>query len=147
MRTRRFAHSLAFGETKECLPLTPLSAVGAQLRWLLLCSLLPLNAEHFSFAPPFQTSETKLTFEDAELYCIDLAGKVTWFAIGVNIEDIDLVPANQNFFGVNFGTGYILGAEDLKLLGASSQRMVPATSNLFREKPSVHFHISSCLLD
>ena len=49
--------------------------------------------------------------------------------------------------GTARGTGYILGAEDLKLLGASSQRMVPATSNLFREKPSVHFHISSCFLD
>ena len=31
--------------------------------------------------------------------------------IGVNIEDIDLIEANVNFFGVNFGTGRLLGAE------------------------------------
>ena len=35
---------------------------------------------------------------------------MTTYNVGVNIEDIDLINANENFFGVNFGTGRILGA-------------------------------------
>jgi hypothetical protein len=44
------------------------------------------------------------------LYTFDTAGNSTFFNIGVAIEDIDLIPQNENFFGVNFGTGFILGA-------------------------------------
>ncbi|MCC7338411.1 MAG: putative Ig domain-containing protein [Pirellulaceae bacterium] len=44
------------------------------------------------------------------LYVIDQAGNVSTFSPGVNIEDIDIVPAGENFFGVNFGTGRVLGA-------------------------------------
>jgi hypothetical protein len=29
----------------------------------------------------------------------------------VNIEDIDMINANENFYGVNFGTSKLLGAE------------------------------------
>ena len=32
-------------------------------------------------------------------------------SIGVNVEDIDLIQAGANFFGVNFGTSRLLGAE------------------------------------
>lgn len=47
------------------------------------------------------------------LYVFDpnVANSFTYHNIGVNIEDIDLINANENFFGVNFGTGRILGAE------------------------------------
>jgi len=48
--------------------------------------------------------------DQARLYIIDTAGNVTFVDIGVPIEDIDLISANENFFGVNFGTGHILGA-------------------------------------
>lgn len=44
------------------------------------------------------------------MYAVDPAGTVQSFALGVNIEDIDLIPAGQSFFGVNFGTGVLLGA-------------------------------------
>lgn len=44
------------------------------------------------------------------LYAVDPAGTVTTHNVGVNIEDIDIVAANENFFGVNFGTSKILGA-------------------------------------
>lgn len=37
-------------------------------------------------------------------------GAFTFHTLGVNIEDIDLIGANENFFGVNFGTGRIRGA-------------------------------------
>jgi hypothetical protein len=46
------------------------------------------------------------------MYAIDKHGIVTTYAgIGVNIEDIDLIDANENFFGVNFSTGQLLGAD------------------------------------
>ena len=44
------------------------------------------------------------------LYAFDTLGNVSTYNVGVNIEDIDLIPANENFFGVNFGTGTLLGA-------------------------------------
>lgn len=46
------------------------------------------------------------------LYTFDSNGHQSTEAnIGVNIEDIDLIDANANFFGINFGTGRLLGAE------------------------------------
>jgi hypothetical protein len=44
------------------------------------------------------------------LYSIDPAGNVAFYNFGVNVEDIDLIVPNENFFGVNFGTSRILGA-------------------------------------
>ena len=44
------------------------------------------------------------------MYVIDPAGVVTFVTPGVNIEDIDIVPRDGNFFGVNFGSGKIVGA-------------------------------------
>jgi hypothetical protein len=51
------------------------------------------------------------------LYAIDAQGNVTSFNVGVFIEDIDLIPANENFFGVNFGTNRILGAPASEFAG------------------------------
>lgn len=44
------------------------------------------------------------------MYSVDTSGNVEFFTLGVSIEDIDHIPANQNFFGVNFGTSRLLGA-------------------------------------
>ncbi len=44
------------------------------------------------------------------MYSIDATGNVVTYNFGVDIEDIDLIPAGQSFFGVNFGTGFLLGA-------------------------------------
>ncbi len=44
------------------------------------------------------------------LYAFDTSGAVTTYTIGVHIEDIDLINANENFYGVNYGTGRLLGA-------------------------------------
>ncbi len=44
------------------------------------------------------------------MYAFGQDGSVTPHALGVSIEDIDLIDANENFFGVNFGTAKILGA-------------------------------------
>ncbi len=44
------------------------------------------------------------------MYVFDANGFVTTYNLGVNIEDIDMINANENFFGVNFGTSKLLGA-------------------------------------
>lgn len=44
------------------------------------------------------------------MYVFDDTGFLTTYNVGVNIEDIDMIDKNENFFGVNFGTGRILGA-------------------------------------
>ena len=44
------------------------------------------------------------------LYAVDPAGQVSSFNVGVAVEDIDLIVPDQNFFGINFGTGRVLGA-------------------------------------
>jgi hypothetical protein len=44
------------------------------------------------------------------LYAFGLDGSVETYDVGVAVEDIDLVPTSENFFGVNYGTGQLLGA-------------------------------------
>ena len=44
------------------------------------------------------------------LYAIDATGAFVTYSLGIAIEDIDMISANENFFGVNFGTGRLLGA-------------------------------------
>jgi choice-of-anchor A domain-containing protein/RHS repeat-associated protein len=44
------------------------------------------------------------------LFTIDPQGNTNFIPLGLNwLENIRLIPANQNFFGVNYGTGRILG--------------------------------------
>jgi hypothetical protein len=42
------------------------------------------------------------------MYVFDNGGFIETRAVGERIEDIDLVPENENFFGVNFGTNRLL---------------------------------------
>lgn len=44
------------------------------------------------------------------MYVFDNGGLVDTLSLGVNIEDIDLIEPNENFFGVNYGSSRILGA-------------------------------------
>ena len=44
------------------------------------------------------------------MYVFDNTGLVSTLSLGVAIEDIDLIEPNENFFGVNYGSGRILGA-------------------------------------
>jgi hypothetical protein len=37
-------------------------------------------------------------------------GTATYYYLGISPEDIDLIPDNENFFGVNFGSGQLMGA-------------------------------------
>ena len=44
------------------------------------------------------------------LYAIGVDGVLDSYPLAVAIEDIDIVPPRENFFGVNYGTGQLLGA-------------------------------------
>lgn len=70
------------------------------------------------------------------LYSINSSGTVTPYNVGVNIEDIDIINANENFFGVNFGTGHILTAGAADFSGITGDILLtqelPSGSGLFR---------------
>lgn len=44
------------------------------------------------------------------VYAIGTDGSFQDYYIGISPEDIDLIPANQNFFGVDFGSSQLMGA-------------------------------------
>ncbi|MEZ4401437.1 MAG: hypothetical protein R3B06_15535 [Kofleriaceae bacterium] len=43
------------------------------------------------------------------LYAFDAAGAVTTYALGVAVEDIDMITPDENYFGVSYGTSRLLG--------------------------------------
>lgn len=76
--------------------------------------------------------------EVGKMYAVDKTGKVTEYALGVNIEDIDIINPNENFFGSNYGTSRLLGVSHTELLPMAgdillTQEIVAAgTTGLFR---------------
>jgi uncharacterized repeat protein (TIGR01451 family) len=51
------------------------------------------------------------------IYSIAPDGTTAFFELGIIPEDIDIVPAGENFFGVNYGSGQILGAPASEFAG------------------------------
>ena len=45
------------------------------------------------------------------IYSIAPNGSTSSYALGINPEDIDIVPANQNFFGIDFSSRTLWGAD------------------------------------
>ena len=71
------------------------------------------------------------------LYTIDTLGNVAFFDSLPAIEDIDLIPSNENFYGVNFGTGKLLGAPASEFAGMAGDILLTSefegsASGLFR---------------
>jgi hypothetical protein len=71
------------------------------------------------------------------LYAFAADGTFETYTLGVDIEDIDVVMPDENFFGVNFGTSRILGvpAVELEWLRGDvllTQELVTSGSGLFR---------------
>ncbi|HTM21854.1 MAG TPA: hypothetical protein VL172_15140 [Kofleriaceae bacterium] len=50
------------------------------------------------------------------IYAVSPGGNVVSYNVGVNIEDIDIINPKENFFGVNFGTSTLLGADHEQVL-------------------------------
>ena len=51
------------------------------------------------------------------LYAFDATGATSTFALGVNVEDIDFIRANEAFIGVNFGTSRLLSTPATSFAG------------------------------
>ena len=71
------------------------------------------------------------------LYAFDTTGAYVSYSLGVNVEDIDLIGANENFFGINYGTSRILGAPASDFAGLAGDILLTqetgfAGSGLFR---------------
>lgn len=50
------------------------------------------------------------------MYSIAPDGTVRSWDVGVNIEDIDMIEPNENFFGINYGTSSLLGTPSYQFL-------------------------------
>jgi hypothetical protein len=76
--------------------------------------------------------------EQGLLWAFDAGGNPVSYALGVNVEDIDIVSPRENFFGVNFGNSRLLGAaaEDLTSMRGdillTQENVGAGTSGLFR---------------
>jgi len=44
------------------------------------------------------------------VWAVDATGDVQVFQLGIFPENINIVPPNENFFGVDFGSGFVMGA-------------------------------------
>lgn len=42
--------------------------------------------------------------QQGRVYAIDVRGNTTFYELGINPEDIDLIPPDENFFGVDYGS-------------------------------------------
>lgn len=74
------------------------------------------------------------------MYAFAPDGSYDTYNLGVAVEDIDVISGKENFFGVNFGTSTLLGAEAAqweKMMGdvvLAQETVTPGTSGLFRLK-------------
>lgn len=68
------------------------------------------------------------------IYSIDSAGTIASFALGINPEDFDIVPANQNFYGVNYPS-QLLGAPPSEFVGMVGDIIVT------QESPGILFDV------
>ena len=90
----------------------PLASVGTHLEGLMTVPNDPLKYG------PLAGKAIAGAENQGLLYAFDLDGSFVTYNFGVAIEDIDLIDANENFFGVNFGTGRILGAPASEFTGS-----------------------------
>jgi hypothetical protein len=55
--------------------------------------------------------------QQGRIYAIDASGASQSYELGIDPEDFDIVPPNENFFGVNFGGGALMGAPASEFAG------------------------------
>jgi hypothetical protein len=110
---------------------TLIASVGTHLEGLLIVPDLPAR-----FGP--LAGKVLAGAEDIDLlYAFAADGSYETYALGVDVEDIDLVSPRENFFGVNFGSSRLLGAPASALVSMRgdillTQEVVGATTGLFR---------------
>jgi hypothetical protein len=84
---------------------TMVAAVGVHLEGTAVCPNKP--ARFGPLAGKFLVGAE----EQSVMYAFGTDGKYDTYMLGVQVEDIDIVTSKENFFGVNFGTSRLLGAE------------------------------------
>lgn len=77
--------------------------------------------------------------EQGILYALKPDGTFDVYQLGVLVEDLDFVSPGENFFGVNFGTSKLLGAEAAQWKGMvgdilAAQETPTGSTSLFRIK-------------
>ncbi|MEO7093325.1 MAG: hypothetical protein ABI175_08750, partial [Polyangiales bacterium] len=83
---------------------TRIAALGVHLEGLIVVPNVPVRYG------PLSGKIIAGAENEGLLWSIDAAGVTTSYALGVNVEDIDLVTPKENFFGINYGTSRLLGA-------------------------------------
>jgi hypothetical protein len=70
------------------------------------------------------------------IYAVSTTGVVTTHQIGINPEDIDIVPGGQNFFAVNYAGNTVVGAGPAQFSGMEGDILIAQESPglLFRVK-------------
>jgi len=63
------------------------------------------------------------------LYAIDANGNYDSYSLGVNVEDIDMIRLNENFFGVNYGTSQLFGTAHYEMTSMVGDILLTQESN------------------
>lgn len=66
--------------------------------------------------------------ERGSVYAVDAQGQAVSFAVGLNPEDIDVVPAHENFYAIDPVSGTLLGAAEGALTGIIGDILVTQES-------------------
>ncbi len=77
--------------------------------------------------------------EQATIYAFGSDGKYDTYMLGPAVEDVDIINPHENFFGVNFGTSHLLGAESAQFAKMTgdillTQEVGGSATGLFRLK-------------
>jgi hypothetical protein len=54
---------------------------------------------------------------EGRIYSIAADGSSQYWELGINPEDIEIIPADQNFYGVNYGASQLMGAPASEFTG------------------------------
>lgn len=90
---------------------TPLASVGTHLEGLCV---IPNDVVQYG---PWAGKILAGAEGQGRLYTVDPAGTVAFYALGIQPEDIDLIPANENFFGVDYSGQKLWGAPASEFAG------------------------------
>ncbi|HKQ04260.1 MAG TPA: LamG-like jellyroll fold domain-containing protein, partial [Blastocatellia bacterium] len=68
------------------------------------------------------------------IYAVDPQGNVSAYPLGITVEDIDLIPANENFFGIDYGNSRLVGAPAWQFAEMAGDILIAqeSPSNLWR---------------
>jgi len=69
------------------------------------------------------------------LYSIDASGASTCWALGINPEDLDVIPANENFYGVDYSAQTVWTAPPGAFAGMTGDLLVA------QESPGLLYHV------